>query len=81
MSYIDRYLDRFPGTISQKAFVSAMVVCAAIGYPIFREDNETRPGHDYFSHEKPEAIRAGEERMRRERRKLMEEQKQQSDKS
>jgi len=81
MGGVDRFLERLPGTPTQKAAVASVTLCVILGYPIFRVQKETLQGHDYFSQEKPEAIRAGEERRRREQRKLLEEQKQQSDKS
>ena len=63
MSGFDRLIQKVPGSLQVKAFVSASLLCIALGYPIFRS-TDGRQGHDYFSQERPEAILKGEEESR-----------------
>jgi len=64
------------GSLQIKAVVASVAVCALLAVPVFKKDgsksNKTRQGHDYFSQERPEAIRAGEEERRRRARRQQE---------
>ena len=64
MTVFDRYLAKMPGSIQFKAFGAGMVLCAALGYPVFA-GGTGKQGHDYFSQERPEAVLQGEERSRK----------------
>ena len=68
MSRIDNFINkRIPGSMPLKAFVASVIVCAAAAYPVFKKPpEESRQGHDYMSSEKPEAIRASQEQLRKE---------------
>lgn len=67
MSRFDAWVQKLPGPIYAKAFAFSAVTCAVLAYPVFKGRN-VRQGHDYLSSERPEAITAGQERMRREER-------------
>lgn len=51
--------------VQARAFAAAVVIVGALAVPVFWSP-ESRQGHDYLSSEKPEAIRAGQERLRKE---------------
>lgn len=59
---MDRFLEKFPGSLQVKVFIAVGTILAASAYPVF-SSKESRLGHDYFSHDKPEAIRVSQERM------------------
>ena len=61
-------MKKIPGSVAVKSFVASTVIVALLAYPVFGISTETRQGHDYLSQDKPEAIRSGEERRRRENR-------------
>jgi hypothetical protein len=61
---IDDTLARFPGSARTKGFVAAWTVVALMSIPVFR-NSSGKQGHDYLSSEKPEAIRAGQEELRK----------------
>ena len=67
MSRIDTFLAKMPGSTGAKAFLAALAIGAAVAYPVFRS-KEGRQGHDYFSSERPEAISAGQDHMRKQNR-------------
>jgi len=63
------------GSLQIRAVVASVAVCALLAVPVFKKDgskSKTRQGHDYFSQERPEAIRAGEEERRRRARRQQE---------
>ena len=66
---IDGLLARLPGSTSVKAVVAAFALTGAFAYPVFFRSKETRQGHDYLSSERPEAVSAGQDRLRKENRK------------
>jgi len=74
---IDNYIRSLPGSPAMKAAVASGLIIAVISVPVFFVSKEGRQGHDYFSQEKPEAIRAGEEQQRKIRRKQREEEMEQ----
>lgn len=80
MSRVDAWLQRLPGSIAAKSFGVALIVCAALAYPVYKS-TETRQGHDYLSSEKPEAVAAGQEKLRREQRHKLKEKQQQDEPS
>mmetsp|Transcript_24477 Transcript_24477/g.59945 ORF Transcript_24477/g.59945 Transcript_24477/m.59945 type:complete len:87 (+) Transcript_24477:53-313(+) len=53
--------------------VGSITIIGGSAYPVFFR--ETRPGHDIFSSEKPEAIRVAQEERRNEYRRLIKEQR------
>lgn len=55
--------------------VGSITLIGLCAIPVFRFN--TRPGHDLFSSEKPEAIREAQESRRKEYRRLIEEQRRQ----
>lgn len=60
-------LHKLPGSVSFKAFSLAVLISAAAAYPVFKKPaEESRQGHDYMSSDKPEAIRASQEQLRKE---------------
>ena len=63
---MDNFVKKIPGSVAVKSFVASTVIVALLAYPVFGISTETRQGHDYLSSEKPEAIRAGQERLRKE---------------
>jgi len=65
---MDKFVNKLPGTPGVKAFIAASFICGLLAMPVFGVSKEGRQGHDYFSQEKPEAIRSGEERKRKEER-------------
>jgi hypothetical protein len=67
MSRIDDFINkRIPGSMPLKAFVAAVLVCSVVAYPVFsKPPEESRQGHDYMSSDKPEAIRATQEQLRK----------------
>ena len=67
MTVFDRWLQRIPGSIQFKAFATGVVLCGALGYPIFAAGSGEgqKQGHDYFSQERPEAVIRGEEQLRK----------------
>ena len=64
---MDNLLKKLPGSTAAKAFVVAATLSTICAIPVFRS-KECRQGHDYFSSDKPEAIRSGEENLRRQAR-------------
>ena len=67
MSRLDAALLKLPGSVAAKAFTVSVLLCVASAVPIFRKPPEqSRQGHDYMSSEKPEVIRATQERLRKE---------------
>jgi len=70
MSPIDTYLAKFPGSPALKAAVVSFTIVGALAYPVFRS-KEGRQGHDYLSSERPEAISASQDRLRKENRKKL----------
>jgi len=57
--------------------VGSISIIGASAYPVFFK--ETRPGHDIFSSEKPEAIRIAQEERRNEYRRLIKEQREEQE--
>ena len=53
--------------------LGSISIIGVSAYPVFFK--ETRPGHDIFSSEKPEAIRIAQEERRNEYRRLIKEQR------
>jgi hypothetical protein len=68
MSRVDEFVNkRIPGSMPLKAFLAEVLVCSVVAYPVFsKPPEESRQGHDYMSSDKPEAIRATQEQLRRE---------------
>jgi hypothetical protein len=67
MSRIDAWVQRLPGSVPFKSFVTACAICAIVAVPVFqKKPEESRQGHDYMSSEKPEIIRATQEQLRKE---------------
>ena len=60
--------------VPQQAWVAfgSLGIIAGCAYPVFKTD--TRPGHELFSSEKPEAVRESQEARRKEYRRLIKEQ-------
>lgn len=71
VSPVDSYLAKLPGSVPAKAAAAGFLLTAALAYPVFRVSREGRQGHDYLSSERPEAISAGQDRLRRENRKRL----------
>lgn len=69
---MDRFINKVPGSPQVKAFAVAITVVGLLAYPVFGVSKEGRQGHDYFSQERPEAILAGEERLRKQDREARE---------
>jgi hypothetical protein len=67
MSRFDTWVQRLPGSIPVKSFGFSFIVCAILAYPVYKS-TESRQGHDYLSSDKPEAVAAGQEKLRREQR-------------
>jgi hypothetical protein len=67
MSRFDSWVQRLPGSIAAKSFGFSVIVCAVLAYPVYKS-TENRQGHDYLSSDKPEAVAAGQEKLRREQR-------------
>jgi hypothetical protein len=65
MPGFDRFVAKLPGSVQVQAFSVGMVLCIAMGYPIFVSGQKEKQGHDYFSQERPEAILQGEESSRK----------------
>lgn len=61
---VDDALLKLPGGLRIKGFVVACSIVVAISIPVFYKSSG-RQGHDYLSSDKPEAIHAGQEEMRR----------------
>jgi hypothetical protein len=81
MSRFDAVLQKLPGSLAAKAFGVATVVIAAAAYPVFSKPPEkSRQGHDYMSSDKPEAIRASQEKQRKEYRHKRNAEKEQQEK-
>lgn len=70
MSRIDAAIAKLPGSSVTKAAITAFAICGALAYPVFRSE-EGRQGHDYLSSERPEAVSAGQDHMRKENRKKL----------
>lgn len=62
---MDRFVSKLPGSPAVKAFVASTVVVGLLAIPVFGASKEGRQGHDYFSQEKPEVIRVGQEQQRK----------------
>jgi len=73
----DDFVKKLPGGHYTKLFVATSTILAVTAFPIFFNTKEVRQGHDYFSQEKPEAIRAGQEQLRKEYRQARKAEKQQ----
>lgn len=73
----DRLLvNRIPGSNTFKAIVTTLLITGAAVYAFPPgTDSNTKQGHSLFSHEKPEAVAAHEQRMREEKRRAREQQK------
>ena len=65
MTVFDQWLAKVPGSTPLKAFGAGVLLCAALGYPIFANSQQDKQGHDYFSQERPEAVLQGQERARK----------------
>lgn len=61
---MDNLLKKIPGSPATKALGTALLLSVALAYPVFGS-KEGRQGHDYFSSDRPEAVRSGEEQLRR----------------
>ena len=59
----DRMMNRVPGSMPFKAFVTGTTMCAVLAYPVF--SSSTKAGHDYFSQERPEAVLQAEDASRK----------------
>lgn len=61
--------------VNQQVWIGlgSIAIIGGSAYPVFFK--ETRPGHDIFSSEKPEAIRIAQEDRRNEYRRLIKEQR------
>jgi hypothetical protein len=77
---MDKFVNKLPGSTPVKAFVAAVALCGLFAIPVFRS-SETRQGHDYMSSEKPEAIIASQEKLRREFRHKRREQEEAAERS
>ena len=62
---IDAWLQKLPGRHGIKVLVGTVALLGATAYPVFR-NSESKQGHDYFSQEKPEAVTAGQDHLRKE---------------
>lgn len=60
---MDRLISKIPGSTPVKAFVTSIVICGVLAIPVFYDDS--RQGHSYFSSEKPEAIAAQQDQLRK----------------
>jgi hypothetical protein len=64
---VDDFIQLLPGSnLKVKGFVTAIAVTILMAVPIFGGQQQTRQGHDYMSSDKPESIRAEQERQRKE---------------
>eukprot|EP00980_Cylindrotheca_fusiformis_P016704 scaffold5024_cov136-Cylindrotheca_fusiformis.AAC.33 len=65
--------------VNQQVWIAlgSITIIGASAYPVFFK--ETRPGHEIFSSEKPEAIREAQEARREEYRRLIKEQRKKLD--
>lgn len=61
---MDDLLKKLPGSTKTKAFGLSIAICTLLAVPVFGK-KDVKQGHDLFSQEKPEAVRAGEERKRK----------------
>jgi len=63
--------------VNQQVWIAlaSFTIIGGSAYPVFFK--ETRPGHDIFSSEKPEAIREAQDEKRDEYRRLLKEQREQ----
>lgn len=68
---MDNLINKIPGPHSVKVLVASAAVIGFMGVPIFRS-GDGRQGHSYLSQEKPEAISARSEQLRREHRQKQE---------
>ncbi len=66
-SEMDKLISKIPGPHTAKVLVASTAVIGLLAVPVFRS-GDGRQGHSYLSQEKPEAITAWSEQMRRERR-------------
>ena len=69
---VDSFLKSLPGSPQFKAAAASGLLVALLAVPVFGISKEGRQGHDYFSSERPEFVRAGEEQQRRMARKRRE---------
>jgi hypothetical protein len=61
--------------VPQQAWVvlGSISILGSCAYPVF--NSNTRPGHEFFSSEKPEAVREAQDAKRKEYRRLVKEQR------
>ena len=67
-TFIDRLVNRIPGSTNTKAFVSAVLLTGLAAYSFPPGKPGEKKGHSYFSHEKPEVVAELEKRAREQKR-------------
>lgn len=73
---IDDRIARLPGgSLRMKGFIAAWSIVGVLAIPVFY-NSSGRQGHDYLSSEKPEAIHAGQEELRKQYRQQRNQEKQ-----
>ncbi|KAL7557180.1 hypothetical protein ACA910_018333 [Epithemia clementina (nom. ined.)] len=79
-SVVDQLVNRLPGSMTAKAFGTALAITILAGIPYFIKDStaDRRQGHQFFSSEKPEAIIAQQEQARKQYLLQQQQQQQQS---
>lgn len=65
--------------VPQQAWVAigSISILGSCAYPVYTKN--TRPGHEFFSSEKPEAVREAQDAKRKEYRRLVKEQRKQQE--
>jgi hypothetical protein len=65
--------------VPQQAWVAvgSISILGSCAYPVYKSN--TRPGHEFFSSEKPEAVREAQDAKRKEYRRLVKEQRKQQE--
>lgn len=61
---LDDRLAKYPGSVATKAFLASLVVSGVVATSAYKYSTR-KQGHDYFSSDKPEVIRAGQEELRK----------------